>query len=103
MGTRLELNDILSGIMETEDRVYFQPPESLKIEYPCIVYNRVSGLSRYADNKTYTFIKKYDVTLIDRDPDSEYFQKIIEGFDKIRYDRHYVSNNLHHDVFNLYF
>lgn len=103
MGTRTELNDILSEILESEDRVYFQPPESLKIEYPCIIYNRVAGNTRYADNKTYSFKKKYEITVIDKNPDSKIPDTLIENIQGIRYDRHYVSNNLHHDVFDLFF
>lgn len=103
MGTRKELNDILSDIIEDEDRVYFQPPETLKIKYPCIIYNRVSGNSRFADDRLYSFKTKYDITVIDKDPDSQIPDKIRENIQGVRYDRHYVSDNLHHDVFNLYF
>lgn len=31
--------------------VYFQPPESVKLLYPCIVYKRSAGDTRFADNK----------------------------------------------------
>lgn len=103
MGTRKELNDILSEIIEDEDRVYFQPPESIKLKYPCIIYNRVSGLSRFADDRTYFTKKKYDITVIDKDPDSPIPDKISENIKGVNYDRHYVADNLHHDVFNLYF
>lgn len=102
MGTRLELNQILTEILGTDDNVYFQPPESLRINYPCIIYNRVSGNTKYADNQLYAFKTKYDITYIDRNPDSEVPDRLRE-IQGIRYDRHYVSNNLHHDVFVLYF
>lgn len=83
--------------------VYFQPPPTVKMEYPCIVYSRGSGGSVYADNRTYTFTQSYEVTLIDPDPDSGLVEKLATSLPMIRMNRHYTADNLNHDNFTLYY
>lgn len=83
--------------------VYYQPPEKQKMEYPCIRFSRSTGRHEYANNFTYKFTDRYEVTYIDRDPDSDNLDKIIEHFKLIRHDRHYTAENLNHDVFDLYY
>lgn len=39
MGTRLELQSKLVELLGSK-HVYYQPPESVKIEYPAIVYSK---------------------------------------------------------------
>lgn len=96
---RKELGKILR---EFCPNIYFQPPESVKLNYPCIIYNRSSGDTQFADNKPYTFMKRYQVMIIDRDPDSEIIKKVA-SLPLCVMDRHYTANNLNHDLFNLYF
>jgi hypothetical protein len=94
------LLELVSGI----SNVYFQPPESLKIKYPCIVYSRSSGpkQSSFADDMPYTQRKLYQVIVIDGNPDSAILDKIA-SLPLCSFDRHYTSNNLNHDVYNLYY
>lgn len=101
MGQRLELQTILTAILGT-DRVYFQPPPSLTMEYPCIVYRRDYEQINHADGLSYLRRKRYQVTVIDRDPDSP----IPDGLAELpfcTYDRFYTAENLNHDVFKLFF
>lgn len=101
MGQRLELHKILVDILGSSN-VYFQPPETIKMKYPCIVYERGSGDTIFADNNPYRFTKRYQVTVIDRDPDSLIPDKV-SVLPMCTYDRHYTVDNLNHDIFNLYF
>lgn len=99
MGTRLEFHDLLKSIC---DHVYFQPPASIHLEYPCIIYQRRNIDQQYADNIPYTQTKRYDVTVISKNPDDE----IVDEVSKIPsavYDRFFTSDNLNHDVFNIYY
>lgn len=99
MGTRLELHNILLGIT---NNVYFQPPPSLRMQYPCIVYERSGGDTKFADNNPYTFTKRYKITAITNDPDNDLVDKLAR-LPRCVYDRPYIVDNLNHDVFNLYF
>lgn len=101
MGTRLELHGILTDVLGTRN-VYFQPPVSVKMQYPCIVYQRSTGDTDFADNIPYRFTKRYQVTVIDKDPDSDIPDKVAQ-LPMTTYDRHFTSDNLNHDVFNVYF
>lgn len=87
---------------DPERHVYFQPPTNIRIEYPAIVYERSTGDTQFADNAPYVFDKRYTVTVIDPDPDSEVPDEVSK-LPRCIADRHFVSENLHHDTFNLYY
>lgn len=84
--------------------VYFQPPESVKLKYPCIVYERSDVRTSSANNHIYLNHKQYTVTYIDEDPDSEIPDKLLElPYCSLNPGGHFTSDNLNHDVFTLYF
>lgn len=101
MGSRLDLQTKLETLLGSKN-VYYQPPASVRINYPAIVYSRSNIENRHADDDVYMQAYFYEVVVIDEDPDSE----IIENISKLpgcRFDRHYTSDNLNHDVFTLYY
>lgn len=98
---RLQLHNVLVGILGTT-QVYFQPPESLRIDYPCIIYKRDYIDTVFADNSVYSRKKRYQVTIIDRDPDSDIPDKVAQ-LPLCLFDRFFVADNLNHDVYNIYF
>lgn len=83
--------------------VYFNPPESMKISYPCIVYARSRKSIKRADDNAYSTRTGYDVTIIQRDPDASIVDSIFYSFPYVQYNRTFVSENLYHDVFVIYF
>lgn len=101
MEHRLELHNLLCDILETTN-VYFQPPASVQMNYPAIVYSRSNINKTFADNVTYRQTCLYQVTVIDYDPDSEIVNKV-SALPKCRFDRHFTKDNLNHDVFTLYY
>ena len=102
MASRLELQTELETLLDSKN-VYFQPPESKKLKYDCIVYNRSTIDTKKADNRNYLLTDRYDVMFIYRDPDSEIPHKILEHFSYCTHSRHYAVDNLYHDVFTLYY
>lgn len=101
MGSRLELHEILCGILKTKS-CYFQPPSSVRMQYPAIVYSRKDVEKRSADDMAYRKLPSYEIVLIDKNPDSEFVDKLLD-LPYCSFDRHYESDNLNHDVFTLYF
>lgn len=99
---RLELHQILSEVLGST-RVYFQPPENIKINYPCVIYARNYANARHADNNTYSFRYRYQITYIDREPDSDFPERLIQRLPMCVYDRHYTADNLNHEVLNVYY
>ena len=49
MASRPELQTKLEELLGNRN-VYYQPPESVKIEYPAIVYSKIRIDTRSADN-----------------------------------------------------
>lgn len=101
MANRPDLQTIFESILNSEN-VYFNPPESKKMSYPAIRYSRARIQSRFANNSVYKQDNRYEVIAIYRDPDSDIPVKISQ-LPMCSHDRHYVADNLHHDVFTLYF
>lgn len=99
MGQRLDLHAIL---LEITPKVYFQPPTNIKMEYPCLVYQRDAADVKFAGNLPYSNTWRYQVTLIDPNPDSPILEQI-KALPMCVFQRHFVVNRLNHDVFVLYF
>lgn len=100
MASRLSLHSLLVDLLGS-DYVYFQPPESVKMNYPAIVYGLEDIENTHADDRVYLSQKLYWVQLIDKNPDSE-FVDMIAHLPTCRFDRHYTSENLNHWRFLLY-
>lgn len=103
MGKRIDLHNILVECMEEcglHPNVYYQPPESVKMKYPCIVYTRQDIEYLYSDNRVYKGFPIYQITLISKDPDNPLVDYLPTKL-LVSYDRHYVSDNLNHDIFRL--
>ena len=101
MEKRIELHEILCTLLGSRN-VYFQPPESVKLKFPAIVYKRKNIDSVFADNNVYARFNAYEVVVIDSDPDSEYVTKV-SNLPRCRFERHYTADNLNHDAFTLYY
>lgn len=100
LNDRLALHELLCEKLGSRN-VYFQPPESVKMRYPAIVYSRDRIENVSADNITYKQSVSYSITVIDRDPDSEIVERVSD-IPHIMYERSYVADNLNHDVFTLF-
>lgn len=101
MHSRLELHNLLLKVIGNNN-VYYQPPESIKINYPCIIYKRSDINNLYANDDIYKQNYAYQVTIMDKDPDSE----IVKKMSKLKYskfDRHFASDGINHDVFTIYY
>lgn len=101
MASRPDLQLLLENLLGSRN-VYFQPPESVKMKYPAIVYALDDINNVHADNGVYSSHKHYSVTVIDSDPDSEFIDKVAT-LPTCRFERYYTSDNLNHWVFSLYF
>lgn len=99
MVSRLSLQTMLETILGSQN-VYFQPPASVQMKYPAIVYSLASINNTFANNIVYMQTTAYEITLIDRNPDSEFVKKL-STLPSCRFDRHFRSDNLNHYVFTI--
>lgn len=101
---RESLHTVLSSLAGIRG-VYFQPPSSEKMKYPCVSYDYDSESILNADNKPYISWPKYTVEIIDRDPESS-LPKMLETIHPrciVKFDRKFTHDNLNHWMFTLVF
>lgn len=96
---RSELHALLKSLVPN---VYFQPPPTIQMTYPCIIYNRDDRDTAFADNQPYKHKKRYQVTVVDSNPDSDLPEKVA-ALSLCSYERFFTADNLNHDVYNLFF
>lgn len=101
MAQRSELQILLKNLLGS-DNVYFQPPPSIQMQYPCIIYNRDDIRTDFANNKPYKYKKRYQVIVINADPDNDIIDKL-GALPLCSYERFYTADKLNHDVFNIFF
>ena len=82
--------------------VYFQPPPSIRMNYPAIVYSLSEIQNRPANNSVYSQQIAYQVTIIDDDPDSD-ISKRFSVLPLCRFNRFFTSDNLNHFVYTLFY
>lgn len=98
---RLALHGILCGVVGDNKKVYYQPPESIKVSYPCIIYELDNINISPANNKVYNRNFRFRVTVVDIDPSSNIADALSKRFASIRFIRHYNSDGLNHFVFTI--
>lgn len=104
MDKRLELDALLRKVMKDVsgvENVYFQPPENLLLKYPAIVYSRSDIRNRPANDMVYSQFTFYDLTVIDKNPDS-LLVYAVASLPRCKFGRHYKSDNLNHDTFTIF-
>lgn len=98
---RIELQTLLEKLLGSRN-VYFQPPENIKLHYPCIIYELSNFNTIKADNRDYLLHDRYTVTLIHRDPDND-LKRTIQELPNCSLDRSFVTENLYHYAFTLFY
>ena len=109
MGSRRDLNNELKILLGTDQfhgdktRCWFQPPESIKMEYPCIVYKREKPDVLRANNRLYHRTNHYGLTYMTFDPDDPLIEKIEDHFPMCSLERGYTHDGLNHYYYDLYY
>ena len=99
MGTRLALHALLLTIAEN---VYYQPPSSDELNYPCIIYHKDDFDMKYANNLLYIGTNRYRLKIISKEPDCAIVKDIIKQ-PLCAFDVKYSVSNLNHEVYTLYY
>ena len=95
--------DLQRELEKYADNVYFQPPSSIKMTYPCVVYNKISKFREYGNDQAYIKIQGYSVTVMDRDPDSLIADDLEDHFTHCAITQYFTNDNIHHTVLELYY
>ena len=98
---RVKLHHMLEDILGSKN-VYYDPPESFKLKYPCIVYYLDGFNDLPADNQTYIRMRRYNMTYITTDSEDPIAEKLAD----IRYctlSRPFAVSDLFHFAYVLYY
>ena len=101
MENREALHEILCELLGSR-QVYFQPPESIRMKYPAIVYELEYIYGPHADDKRYINHRRYQIKYISRDPDNTVIDRLLE-LPYCAFNRRFTADDLYHDCFDLYF
>lgn len=93
--SRLDLQEALEKI---GCPVHYQPPSSIHLTYPCIIYELDGINSIFADNKVYIGHSKFNVTYITKDADSHIPKQIVDLVKYGSIKRQFKQDNLYHTV-----
>lgn len=96
-----QFNQVLRDILGSEN-VYFQPPSNVRMQYPCIVYERGQASTQFAGNKPYRVSKRYTVTLISREVKEDSVWDRLAGLPSSTHSAFFVADDLNHDVFDIF-
>ena len=90
-------------LQEFSDAVYFQPPSNIRMNYPCIVYHKTPKIKELANDKWYFKKQGYQLTVIDKDPDSFIADDLEDHFQYCTISQYYTNDNLQHVTLELYY
>lgn len=95
--------DLLHLLRKAVDhnRVYFQPPENLRMDYPAVVFHLSRNKSVHASDGRFKDSQEYTVTLITEDPQPDVLDAILD-IPYTTLESTYVSKGMNHFVFTTY-
>lgn len=97
---RVNFDTKLRSILPPEYTLYFQPPTNTVLKPPYVLYKRLDVAQRMASNVKYISKEKYQITVVDSDPDSV-LASILTMHPDAHFQQEYPQNNLYHHVFNM--
>lgn len=98
---RLILQTDLEEILGSRN-VYYQPPASISMKYPCIVYNYDGESNVYSDDIKYLTFDEYTITHIT----TEVLPEVLDKLASMPYSsfvRQFKTDGLYHYVYKLVF
>lgn len=98
MARRLKLSAILNGIATN---VYFQPGPNTQMQYPCITYDEARDDVQFASNLPYRRAERYTLTVISKEAD-EPLKDAVRDLPSCTMSTHFVVDQLHHNVFDIF-
>ena len=106
MDRRLKLDQELRDLQEEilgYQHTYFEPPESVRMKYDAVVYQRTGYDTVKANDKNYIVRDQYQVMVISRDAETALPKAILEHFSYCSPGRPTVTDNLYHFPFTIYY
>jgi hypothetical protein len=97
---RLSLHSKLVEMLGSPN-VYFQPPPTIVLKYPCIIYKLDDVTSIHANNLRYSGSKRYLLTFVDKNPDTTIYEKVFD-LPYSAFETSFIKDNLNQHICSLY-
>lgn len=101
MKSRIELQTKLEEILGS-NHVYFQPPTSVSLKYPCFVYSFEGIDTIRANNGNYIKSYRYEITHIYKKLDNRKTEEILDSFQMISQNNCVVVDGVYNENFTLF-
>lgn len=101
MENRIKLQSILENVLKSRN-VYFQPPPSIKMSYPAIVYSLSNIDLDRANDISYHKKNRYQIIFITKNPEDPVIEKILD-LPFTSFNSSYVSDNLYHYSYTIFY
>ena len=101
MKSRTELQTKLEEILGS-NHVYFQPPTTVSLKYPCFVYSFAGMDTMRANNGHYIKSSRYEITHIYKKLDNRMTEKILDSFPMISQNNCLVVDGVYNENFTLF-
>ena len=98
---RMKLQTLLEEVLGSK-QVYFQPPETIKMSYPAIVFSLEGIRNKKANDSNYLYNYKFNVNFITKSLIDDKTLNTLFALDYCTFDRSYKSDGLYHYVFTIY-
>lgn len=95
------LKDLLKSL-PGENSIYFQPPPTIQMTYPALVFELSKLSAIHSNNRPYILREMYLITAIYSDPESS-LPKDIAKLPGCAFDRVFIADNRYHAVFTIHF
>lgn len=98
-------NDLRTELIQITNmkNVYYQPPSNVRMSYPCIRFKLDSNDVKYASNTPYRTMIKYQIVYITNKVDDDMITLLQTRLRYCVFDRSYISDNLYHYVFEVFY
>ena len=90
-------------LQEFADAVYFQPPSNIRMNYPCIVYHKISKYKEFGNDEVYIKKQGYQLTVMDKDPDSLIADDLEDHFQYCSISQYFTNDSIYHVTLELYY
>lgn len=98
MMTRIEMQELLEGIIGNSN-VYFQAPPNVGMKYPAILYSFENFDRRDADNKPYILSGRWQITHMYKSIKNDLKEKFIFEIPNCSFDRRIVTDGIYNDYY----
>lgn len=101
--SRREFQKILESVISPYGgNVYFQPPENIKLKFPCILFEVSSMDLTHADNTLYERVIQFSVMYISKTTNEDVVDKLT-ALPYSWFERHFVQDGLNHYIFRIFY